>query len=317
MDLASFPRLPLGAWPTPLDACPRLSAELGATILVKRDDVNGLGAGGNKLRKLEFTLAAALADGADTIITFGGVQTNHGRLTAAACARLGLRCELVLTRMVPRSGFAYDRSGNVALDQLFGANIHVCDNDQDAARTAATLATERSVTLPVGGSSGLGVLGYVAAARELAEQLGDRRVDRIVCAAGTGGTVAGLALGAGTPITAASVSREAKATLEDVRRLAGLAAAELAIDQQKLDHVEADDRALGPGYGIPTEAVWSAIRLFARTEGILLDPVYTGKAAAALVAGVRPGETAVFMHTGGLPGLYGYAPDLVAEAGRI
>jgi D-cysteine desulfhydrase len=316
VDLADFPRLPLGAWPTPLDACPRLGAELGATVLVKRDDVNGLGAGGNKLRKLEFTLAAALADGVDTVITFGGVQTNHGRLTAAACARLGLRCELVLAREVPRSGFAYDRSGNVALDHLFGARVHVCENALEAAQTAAALATARSMTLPVGGSSGLGVLGYVAAAHELAEQLAGRAVDRIVCAAGTGGTVAGLALGGPTPITAVSVSRDEKATLEDVRRLAGLAAAELGVATPELKHVRADASALGPGYGVPTDAVWDAIRLFARTEGIVLDPVYTGKAAAALVAGVRPGETVVFWHTGGMPGLFGYAPDLVAEAGR-
>jgi D-cysteine desulfhydrase len=316
VDLSTFPRVPLGAWPTPLDTCPRLSAALGATVLVKRDDVGGLGLGGNKVRKLEFTLAAALAAGAETIITFGGVQTNHGRLTAAACARLGLRCELVLTRAVPRSGFAYDRSGNVALDELFGARLHLCDTDEEAGATAAGLATGASVTLPVGGSSGLGVLGYVAAARELREQLGDRRVDRIVCAAGTGGTVAGLALGAETPVTAVTVSRDAAAGRAEIERLAGFAAAELGADAPDLGHVTTDDRALGDGYGVPTDEVWAALRLFARTEGIVLDPVYTGKAAAALVAGVRRGETVVFLHTGGTPGLWGYAPDLVAEAGR-
>jgi D-cysteine desulfhydrase family pyridoxal phosphate-dependent enzyme len=312
VDLSTFPRVPLGTWPTPLDTCPRLSAALGATVLVKRDDVNGLGLGGNKLRKLEFTLAAALAAGADTVITFGGVQTNHGRLTAAACARLGLRCELVLTRAVPLSGFAYDRSGNVLLDHLFGAHVHVCDTDDEAAATARALATEASVTLPVGGSSGLGVLGYVAAAQELREQLGDRTVDRIVCAAGSGGTVAGLALGADTPITAVSVSGN---TREKIEHAAGLAAKELG-GKPALDHVTLDESALGDGYGLPTDAVWDVLRLFARTEGIVLDPVYTGKAAAALVAGVRPGETVVFMHTGGVPAIYGYAPDLVAEAAR-
>lgn len=316
VDLSKFPRVPLGSWPTPLDACPRLSAALGATVLVKRDDVNGLGLGGNKLRKLEFTLAAALAAGADTIITFGGVQTNHGRLTAAACARLGLRCELVLTRAVPRSGFAYDRSGNVALDELFGAHIHVCDTDDEASYTAGALANATSVTLPVGGSSGLGVLGYVAAADELREQLSGRRVDRILCAAGSGGTVAGLALGADVPVTAVSVSRSAAATLEQISLVAGLAVKELGVDMPRLDHVDVDDSALGEGYGVPTEEVWSALRLFARTEGIVLDPVYTGKAGAALVSGVRPGETVVFMHTGGVPGLYGYAPDLAAESRR-
>lgn len=316
VDLSSFPRVPLGSWPTPLDECPRLSTALGATVLVKRDDVGGIGLGGNKLRKLEFTLAAALADGAERIITFGGVQTNHGRLTAASCARLGLRCDLVLTRSVPRSGFAYDRSGNVALDELFGARVHVCDTDDEAAAVASSLADDRTVTLPVGGSSGLGVLGYVAAAAELQEQLGDRAVDRIVCALGSGGTVAGLALGASTPITAVTVSRKADAAMAVVEEVAGLAAQVLKAGKPKLDHVTADDRALGEGYGVPTDEVWAALRLFARTEGIVLDPVYTGKAAAALVTGVRPDETVVFWHTGGAPGLYGYAPDLVAEARR-
>lgn len=316
VDLSTFPRIPLGTWPTPLDSCPRLSAALGATVLVKRDDVSGLGLGGNKLRKLEFTLAAALAAGADTIITFGGVQTNHGRLTAAACARLGLRCELVLTRDVPRSGFAYERSGNVLLDQLFGARLHVCDTEEEAVYTAGALATSTSVTLPVGGSSGLGVLGYVAAALELREQLGDRRVDRVVCGSGSGGTVAGLAIGTDTPITAVSVSRDAAGTFGKIEQAAGLAAAELGVEAPKLHHVDVDDTALGDGYGMPTGEVWSALRLFARTEGIVLDPVYTGKAAAALVAGVRPGETVVFVHTGGVPAIYGYAPELAAEAGR-
>jgi D-cysteine desulfhydrase family pyridoxal phosphate-dependent enzyme len=315
VDLSTFPRIPLGSWPTPLDTCPRLSAALGATVLVKRDDVGGIGLGGNKLRKLEFTLAAALAGGADTIITFGGVQTNHGRLTAAACARLGLRCELVLTKSVPRSGFAYDRSGNVALDRLFGARLHMCDTDEEAEYTAGALATATSVTLPVGGSSGLGVLGYVAAAQEIQEQL-DQPVDRIVCAAGSGGTVAGLAIGADTPITAVSVSRDKARTRERIELAAGLAAKELDVDPPKLHHVDIDDSALGDGYGVPNDDVWSALRLFARTEGIVLDPVYTGKAAAALVAGVRPGETVVFVHTGGVPANYGYAPDFVPEAGR-
>jgi D-cysteine desulfhydrase family pyridoxal phosphate-dependent enzyme len=315
VDLSTFPRIPLGSWPTPLDSCPRLSAAIGATVLVKRDDIGGLGLGGNKVRKLEFTLAAALADGADTVITFGGLQTNHGRLTAAACARLGLRCELVLTRSVPQSGFAYERSGNVALDRLFGARLHVCDTDDEAAYTASALSSATSVTLPMGGSSGLGVLGYVAAARELREQLGDQPVDRIVCAAGTGGTVAGLAIGADTPITAVSVSRDADGTFARISEAAELAASELDAADPNLDHVTVDDSALGDGYGLPTDEVWAALRLFARTEGIVLDPVYTGKAAAALVAGVRPGETVVFLHTGGAPGLYGYVPDLVVEAG--
>lgn len=317
MDLSTFPRIPLGSWPTPLDPCPRLSAAVGATVLIKRDDVGGLGLGGNKLRKLEFILAAALAEGADTIITFGGVQTNHGRLTAAACARLGLRCELVLIRDVPLGGFAYTRSGNVVLDHLFGARVHVCDDGDEAAAVAEALATPSSVTVPVGGSSGLGVLGYVAAAQELTEQLGDQHVDRIVCAVGSGGTAAGLALGTDTPIAAISVSRDAAGTRERIEHAAALAAKELDVPPPKLDHLTVDDSALGEGYGLPTDDVWRALRLFARTEGVVLDPVYTGKAAAALLNGVRAGETVVFLHTGGVPAIYGYAPELVAEACQV
>ncbi|HEV2780898.1 MAG TPA: D-cysteine desulfhydrase family protein [Actinophytocola sp.] len=329
VDLSRFARIALGAWPTPLEECPRLSAALGGPrILVKRDDVNGLGVGGNKLRKLEFLLGEAVEGGADTVITFGGVQTNHGRQTAAACARLGLRCELVLTRSVPRSGEAYERSGNVALDLLYGAAVHICQDDEQTAATyrrvvAEARAAGRSVvTLPVGGSNGVGALGYVAAAAELRSQVGDPGPDRIVCPIGSAGTAAGLALGTAlldwpVRLDAASVSHPPDESLADIRRLAAESAALLGVPVPALDHVRVTDRALGPGYGVPTEAVWEAIRLFGRTEGITLDPVYTGKAAAALIDAVRSGdiganETVVFLHTGGLPGLFGYAPELIA-----
>jgi D-cysteine desulfhydrase len=323
----------LGTWPTPLEECPRLSEALGGPrILVKRDDVNGLGVGGNKLRKLEFLLGASVADGADTVITFGGLQTNHGRQTAAACARLGLRCELVLTRVVSRDGEAYERSGNVALDLLYGARVHLCDDDAETEATYRRLIGEAVAdgrivaTLPVGGSNEIGVLGYVNGARELHAQLGDRPVDRIVCAVGSAGTAAGLALGAAlldwpVLLDGAAVSPSAPSKLTEIRRLAGLTAGLLEVTVPDLEHVQVTDRALGPGYGVPTDQVWQAIRLFGRTEGITLDPVYTGKAAAALIDAVRageigPAETVVFLHTGGLPGLFGYAPDLVEQAGR-
>lgn len=340
VDLSCFPKAELGTWPTPLEECSRLSKALGGPrILVKRDDVNGLGVGGNKLRKLEFLLGAAIADGADTIVTFGGLQTNHGRQTAAACARLGLRCELVLTRQVtrlaespvpiaPRDDEAYERSGNVALDLLYGARIHVCDDDEQTEATHQQILEEaakeerRVVTLPVGGSNRLGALGYLAAAVELRNQLAE--VDRIVLPIGSAGTAAGLAIGTALldwPIVvdAASVSSPAPDSLADIERLVGEAAALLDVPVPPLPHVRVTDRALGPGYGLTTPAVWDAIRLFGRTEGITLDPVYTGKAAAALVAAVRADEipdteTVVFLHTGGLPGLFGYAPELIKEA---
>jgi D-cysteine desulfhydrase family pyridoxal phosphate-dependent enzyme len=331
IDLSPFPRVTLGRWPTPLEECPRLSEALGLRILVKRDDINGLGLGGNKLRKLEFLLGAAIAEGADTVVTFGGVQTNHGRQTAAACARLGLRCELVLTHSVPRFGDAYERSGNLALDLLYGARVHVCPDDASTAEMYRQVVSQaeaegRTVaSLPVGGSNGVGALGYLVAAMELRDQLGES-ADRIVCPIGSAGTVSGLALGIGLlewPVTldAASVSHPPDESLAEVRRLVDEAAALLGRPAPDLDHVRVTDRALGPGYGVPTEEVWAAIRLFGRMEGITLDPVYTGKAAAALIDAVRtgdvaPGETVVFMHTGGMPGLFGYAPELAEEAGR-
>jgi D-cysteine desulfhydrase family pyridoxal phosphate-dependent enzyme len=332
-DLSELPRVTLGSWPTPLEECPRLSEALGGPrILVKRDDVNGLGAGGNKLRKLEFLLGAAVEDGVDTVITFGGVQTNHGRQTAAACARLGLRCELVLTRSVPRDGEAYERSGNVALDLLYGARVHLCDDEEATEATYRRLVAEAAAdgravaTFPVGGSNDVGVLGYVNAAAELHAQLGGTRVDRIVCAVGSAGPAAGRGLGTAlldwpVRLDAAAVSPSAPAKLEEIRRLVGLAADLLGAPVPLLDHVQVTDRALGPGYGVPTAETWAAIRLFARTEGITLDPVYTGKAAAALIGAVRagkigPDETVVFLHTGGLPGLFGYAPELIDEVAR-
>jgi D-cysteine desulfhydrase family pyridoxal phosphate-dependent enzyme len=324
IDLSAFPRAALGHWPTPLEDCPRLTAALGGPrVLVKRDDVNGLGVGGNKLRKLEFLLGRAIADGADTIVTFGAVQSNHGRQTAAACAKLGLRCELVLTRSVPRDGEVYERSGNVVLDHLYGASVYLCDEASTAETYQRVVAAaERdgrvTATLPVGGSNAVGVLGYVAATVELADQLVG--VDRIVVPIGSAGTAAGVALGldllgSATVLEGACVSHTAEESRSDVHRLAADAATLLGTGVPALAGLRTTDRAVGPGYGVPTPQVWEALRLFASTEGITLDPVYTGKAAATLVDMVHTGEigadeTVVFLHTGGLPGLFAYAPEV-------
>jgi D-cysteine desulfhydrase family pyridoxal phosphate-dependent enzyme len=308
IDLSSHPRVLLGQWPTPLEEAPRLSEALGGPrILVKRDDVNGLGVGGNKLRKLEFLLGEALAAGADTIITFGALQTNHGRQTAAACARLGLRCELVLTRSVPRDGDAYEKSGNMLLDHLYGANVHICSSAEEAGQVYDQLAAApNTATFPVGGSNTTGILGYVVAAQELYDQAPD--ISKIVVPIGSAGTAAGLAAGIkqldwSVTLVGACVSHTETESRDDVRRLAG------DVD------IVVTDRAVGPGYGVPTSQMWDAVRLFARTEGITLEPVYNGKAAAAMVDMIRNGEigadeTVVFLHTGGLPGLFAYAPDL-------
>ncbi|MEV6236532.1 D-cysteine desulfhydrase family protein [Lentzea sp. NPDC051838] len=322
MDLSAFPRVALGSWPTPLDDAPRLATALGSPpVLIKRDDVNGLGAGGNKLRKLEFLLGQAIEDGADTIITFGTLQTNHGRQTAAACAKLGLKCELVLTAKVPMKGDAYEKSGNVVLDHMFGAKVHICADAEETVETYARVNHDKAVTLPVGGSNGLGTLGYVAAAVELIGQLNERGVDNatIVVPQGSGATAAGIALGTellGWPGTvhAASVSHSAEDAEQELRTLANDAAELLRVASPKLDHVRVTDDTIGPGYGVPTAEMWSVLKLFARAEGVILDPVYTGKAAVAFERLAPTSEVpVVFLHTGGLPGFYGYSPEAVAQ----
>jgi D-cysteine desulfhydrase len=322
IDLSAFPRVALGSWPTPLDEAPRLATALGSPpVYVKRDDVNGLGAGGNKLRKLEFLLGQAIEQGADTIITFGALQTNHGRQTAAACAKLGLRCELVLTAKVPMKGDAYEKSGNVVLDHMFGANVHICADADETVAAYEKVNHGKAVTLPVGGSNGLGALGYVAAAIELVGQLGERGIDNatIVVPHGSGATAAGIALGTellGWPGTvhAASVSHAAQEAEQELGNLAGAAAELLGTGQPKLGHVTVTDDTIGPGYGVPTQDMWSVLKLFARTEGVILDPVYTGKAAVKFRELAPASEVpVVFLHTGGLPGFYGYAPEAVAQ----
>jgi len=322
MDLSAFPRVALGSWPTPLEDAPRLAAALGGPpVLIKRDDVNGLGAGGNKLRKLEFLLGQAVEQGADTIITFGALQTNHGRQTAAACAKLGLRCELVLTAKVPMTGEAYERSGNVVLDHMFGANVHVCADAEETVEVYESVNHDRAVTLPVGGSNGLGTLGYVAAAVELVGQLHERGIDNatIVVPQGSGATAAGIALGTellGWPGTvhAASVSHAKEDAQNELRQLADDAAELLEAETPKLAHVTVTDDTIGPGYGVPTQDMWHVLKLFAQTEGVILDPVYTGKAAVACQRLAPASEVpVVFLHTGGLPGFYGYAPEAVAQ----
>jgi D-cysteine desulfhydrase family pyridoxal phosphate-dependent enzyme len=322
MDLSAFPRVALGSWPTPLDDAPRLADALGSPpVLIKRDDVNGLGAGGNKLRKLEFLLGQAIEDGADTIITFGALQTNHGRQTAAACAKLGLRCELVLTAKVPMTGDAYEKSGNVVLDHMFGANVHICADADETVQAYERVNHDKAVTLPVGGSNGLGALGYVAAAFELIGQLNERGIDNatIVVPQGSGATAAGIALGTellGWPGTvhAASVSHAEQDAEQELRNLANDAAELLQSPKPELAHVTCTDDTIGPGYGVPTQDMWNALKLFAETEGVILDPVYTGKAAAKFHRLAPTSEVPlVFLHTGGLPGFYGYAPEAVAQ----
>ena len=322
-----FPRLSLGHWPTPLEDLPRLSRLLeGPRILVKRDDCSGLAIGGNKVRKLEFLLADAIEQGADTIVTLGGLQSNHARQTAAACARLGLQCELVLPRLVPRDDSLYETNGNVLIDDLCGATRHIVSDEAEAAQFVSRLLAEiedgggRAVLIPAGGSTEIGALGYAAAAEELLAQCDKAAISptRILLAAGTCGTLGGLLAGLAhcqreIPVTAIAVLEAATASTTKADDLARVCAQKLDVPQPAPADVR--DGYRGSGYGIPTEKMREALQLCARQEGLLLDPVYTGKAMAGLIDMIREGEIrdeecVIFWHTGGTPGLFAYASDL-------
>ncbi len=324
-DVERFPRIPLGHGPTPLEPLERLSKHLGGPSLwVKRDDCTGLALGGNKVRKLEYLLAEAVADGADTVITVGGVQSNHARQTAAAAARLGLRCELVLPRLVDRNDPLYEANGNLLLDRLLGAHVHVVDDTEAATTRVVELLEEatarggRAAFFPSGGSTATGALGYVRAAHELLAQCAEQRLEpkRIVVATSTGGTLAGLLTGlaiAGSAIDVSGVAvyDDAGATRERTRQLCAETALLCEATAPGDDRIQIIGDQLGPAYGQPTDGMREALALCAQLEGLLLDPVYSGKAMAGLVDLVRRGElgrsdAAVFWHTGGAPALFAY-----------
>jgi len=328
MELSRFPRVSLARLPTPIESLPRLSAHLGGPQLhVKRDDCTGLGLGGNKLRKLEFLLGEARAQGADTVLTVGAMQSNHARQTAAACARLGLDCELILRRS-SHATEAYLNGGNVLLDRLFGARMHVLATHESredfmAARAEVLRGEGRKpYCIPVGGSCGLGNLGYVACAGEILAQAAEAKMkfEAVVVATGSGGTqgglVAGMQLRDGVPVIGIAVEG-------DRREQEVLAAGQVADTLRLLGHggvvpagqVTVMDDFVGPGYAKPTDAMREALRLAARFEGLVLDPVYTGKAFAGLLALARSGrfgkdQALLFVHTGGAPGLFGYPESI-------
>lgn len=337
--LDSFPRFPLAHLPTPLEPLPTLSAQLGINLLVKRDDQTGLAMGGNKVRKLEFVLADALAQGADCIITWAGVQSNWCRQLAAAARKCGIQPILVLFK---RPGLPMEVDGNVLLDQIYGAEIHLRDlgvrdimQFESVRECVEEVAEEkrkmgrRPYIAPIGGSltegsmvQPLGALGYVNAALELLEQARNRnlRIDSIVLATGSGGMHAGLLVGAkllspNLRVVGISVSESreqmqklvaqiAKRTLEEFEAVSGNSILLTADDIQVFDYVRA-------GYGIIDAAIVDAMRLTASAEGLLLDPVYTGKAMIALLDLCRQGyfhrgENVVFLHTGGAPAIFAY-----------
>jgi D-cysteine desulfhydrase len=305
------PRVPLGHFPTPLDPLPRLSAELGVEVLLKRDDLTGLALGGNKIRKLEMLLAEAVSAGADAVVTCGSIQSNHCRCTAAAARKLGLECGLVLFE-----GRHNEENGNLLLDHLFGAlvEVHPVSETPRAEELMAKLGSRwrRPRVVPYGGSSAVGAAAYVWGFQELYEQLGGRS-GTLFCVTSSGATHAGLALGqailGGPRVIGVPIGESVEVS---ERRLRPLLDDTAALIEESAEVVPSFlDGYQGPGYGIPTSAGDGAIRRLARTEGILLDPVYTGKAMAALLAEhVEHEPPLVFLHSGGVPALFAYAAEL-------
>lgn len=331
MNLSRFPRRFYTAGATPIEPLSRLSKLLGGpNIFIKRDDLLGLTAGGNKTRKLEFLMGDALEKGADTIITCGAVQSNHCRLTLAAAIKEGMDCHFVIEQRVPGS-YNKKAGGNNFLYELLGVTgIHVVDGGTDLMakmqEVAADLAAKgrKPYIIPGGGSNEIGSLGYAACAQEILYQTSEMglRIDNLVLTSGSAGTHAGMltgmiALNSQIPVTGIGINKENKRQIPQVHDLAVRTAAKLGLkNPPSLEDVIIFEDYIGAGYSISTPAMVEAIQLLARTEGILLDPVYTGKTMAGLIDLVKKGyfrdcENILFLHTGGSPALYHYMDGLV------
>jgi 1-aminocyclopropane-1-carboxylate deaminase/D-cysteine desulfhydrase-like pyridoxal-dependent ACC family enzyme len=320
--IASYPRLRLATLPTPLERAHRLEARLRAEgartvprLHLKRDDLLSLGLGGNKVRNLEFLLGQALAEGATDVVTAGRQQSNHCRLTAAACARAGLRCHLVLSGVEPPRA-----TGNLLLDGLFGAEVRFVGSDDRAERSRVVDQTARAIddrggrsfVIGVGGSDTRGAVGHLLLAEELVAQLPSMRA--VVLATATGGTQTGLVTGLsamahGAAVYGFAVAKTAAELRDDVARLCVSLAEDLGLEAMSREAINIDGSVLGLGYGVPTDAGAAAIGLLAQSEGVVLDPVYTGKGFAGLLSMVRAGgfgadDDVVFLHTGGAPALF-------------
>ncbi|UTP38907.1 D-cysteine desulfhydrase [Phenylobacterium sp. LH3H17] len=329
MHLARFARERFAHLPTALEPLPRLGAALGGLKLwVKRDDCTGLAGGGNKTRKLEFLLGEALAQGADTLVTQGAVQSNHVRQTAAAAARYGLACEVILEERTGSKAIDYTASGNVLLDRLMGAAIRNVpggtDMNAELAKSAEAVRARggKPYVIPGGGSNAVGALGYVDCAIELVAQANARGlvIDRIVTATGSAGTQAGLVaglavIGADIPVLGIGVRAPKEAQEANVHKLAVETAALLGHPERVTREMTvANCDYVGAGYGLIDDEVIEALKLAARTDALILDPVYTGKGMKGLIALARQGffgdETVVFLHTGGAQGLFGYQGEM-------
>ena len=328
MRIEALARFPLAQLPTPVEALKSLSRELGGPeLLIKRDDQTGLAFGGNKTRKLEFLVGQALEQGANTLVTAGAAQSNHCRQTAAAAAKAGLRCELLLNGTKPELP-----NGNLLLDELLGARIHWVQRFGREAKLRELSDQLRQegrnpYVIPVGGSNGVGATGYVLAMVEMVEQLRgiNRRVDHVVFASSSGGTQAGIVVGAKVTgfdgkLHGVSVDKDDRggAPYEDeLADIANETAKYIGFDAQfAARDFNVDYSYLGGGYGVVSDLEREAIRLLGSREGIVLDPVYTGRSTGALIDLIRKktfrsDETVLFWHTGGAPALFAYAKDLI------
>ncbi len=337
MHLARFPRVRLFPTPTPLEKLDNLTQHLGGPeIWIKRDDCTVVATGGNKVRKLEWLIGEARAQGATHIVTQGAVQSNHVRQTAAVAAKFGMKCTALLEHRIETNDRDYLNSGNVLLDKLFNCAIEYrpsgLDMNEEAEKKGAELRATGVATyvIPGGGSNRVGALGYVSCAQELMQQADEMglRIDRLVTATGSAGTHAGLVVGlqginANVPVLGigvrlpkdrqeANVFRLAEATAEYCGMRGGI----------PRDSVVANCDYVGAGYGIPTDGMAEAVQMLANMEGILLDPVYSGKAMAGMIDLIRKGEigkqeTVVFLHTGGAVGLFGYTGYLETAMGDV
>ncbi len=326
MHLSRFPRVHLAHLPTPLEFLPNLSEKLGGpNIFIKRDDCTGLGTGGNKTRKLEFLIADAIENKAEVIITQGAVQSNHARQTAAAAAKMGMACEILLENRTEYTDHDYIDSGNVFLDRMFGANVAYFPKDADMVAAMETKAEEISAAgkkpciIPGGGSNAIGALGYVDCALETLTQANDLGlvIDHFVTATGSAGTQAGLVVGleatnSQIPLLGIGVRAPKEKQEENVYNLACKTAEHMGIPGcVAREKVVANCDYVGEGYGLPTDSMIEAVTLMAHQEAILMDPVYSGKGLAGLIDLIRKGtftrdQNVVFLHTGGSAALFGY-----------
>ncbi|MEM8914574.1 MAG: D-cysteine desulfhydrase [Pseudomonadota bacterium] len=330
LGLDRFARVALCHQPTPIEKMDRLSKLLGGpNLFIKRDDCTGLATGGNKTRKLEFLVGEAIEQGADMLVTQGAVQSNHVRQTAAAACKVGMKCHALLERRVPGRAPSYEVTGNVLLDGLFGSSHEFrpsgLDMNAEAMEVTERLRAEghRPYFIPGGGSNATGALGYVNCAQEIVRQIDETgpRVDWLVMATGSTGTQSGLvagfhALGYDLPVIGVSVRQPKERQISAVHALTEKTLEKLGADQVAREKILVDDGYVGEGYGIPAESTLEAIRLVARQEGILLDPVYSAKGMAGLIGMVRQGffkptDTVLFLHTGGSTALFAYEDQLL------